>query len=203
MNTKLRRGLLAAAAFAGLATFSSAVDAARKSDNSEAIAQLQAQLPGTLINDPTSLDWSMQGKGMKVSGITGGDIPGGGAAARYDVKDPGPDPWSQQVYVPLTENIANGDVVTVGFWARAAKLPDGAESGTLSVRFQENVKPWPGFGDTEVAIGPEWKWHEVSVTASVDVSRHDGVLVFQLGAAKQQLEIGQTIVIKGADSIAG
>lgn len=203
MNTTIRNGLLAAAIFGSLVAVGGTADAAKKTDNSAALAQLQAQLPGTLINDPTSLDWALQGDGVKASSVVSQDIPGGGAAAHYDVRTPGPNPWSQQVYVPLTGNIAKGDIVTVGFWARAAKTPDNSISGTLSVRVQENVQPWPGFGDNQVEIGPEWKWHEVSATATVDVTKQHGVVVFQLGAAKQQLEIGQTIVIKGAASIAG
>jgi hypothetical protein len=177
--------------------------AAPKVDNSAALAALDAQLPGTLIDDPTSLDWATQGDGMKITGVTGDDIPGGGAATHFDIRKPGPNPWSQQVYVPLTADIAKGDAVAVGFWARAVALPEGGKGGTLSLRIQENADPYPGFGDSRVEIGPEWKWHEVSATATADISKRAGVLVFQLGAAKQVLEIGQTIVVKGADKISG
>lgn len=203
MNHVIRNGLLTAVIFACLAASGGAAFAAKKTDNSAALAQLAAQLPGTLINDPTSLDWARQGDGMKAKTIVDANIPGGGAATDYDVLAPGPDPWSQQVYVPLTGDIAKGDVVTVGFWARAVATPADSISGTVGVRVQENVQPWPGFGDNKVEIGTEWKWHEVSATATVDVPKKAGVVVFQLGAAKQQIEIGQAIVIKGAASIAG
>ena len=203
MIRDIRSSVLTAVLLASLGPAYGVADAAKKSDNSAALAQLQAQLPGTLINDPTSLDWAVQGDGMKVSSIVKEDIPGGGAATHYDVRKPGPNPWSQQIYVPLTGDIAKGDIVTVGFWARTTTPPSGGENGMLSLRWQENLQPWPGFGDSQVEIGPEWKWHEISATASTAISKQNGVLVFQLGAAKQQLEIGQTIIIKGADNIAG
>lgn len=180
-----------------------AVPAAAQTDNAAALAQLDASLPGDLINDPTSLDWSTQGENLKVTGIEGAEIPGGGAAAHFNVRTPGQNPWSVQVYVPLTAAIAKGEQVTFGFWARVAAPPSGSETGQLSVRIQENADPWPGFGDTQLAIGPDWKWYEVSATAANAVSQRAGVLVFQLGGLRQELEIGQTIVVKGAAKIIG
>lgn len=190
--------MVAAGLIAGLAL---PVAAAAQADNAAALAELEASLPGTLINDPTSLAWNTQGDGLEVDSVTGAEIPGGGAAASFDVRKPGQNPWSVQVYVPLTADIAEGDMVTLGFWARAAEPPQGSENGRVSVRIQQNVDPWPGFGDTQLAILPEWKWYEVSAKASRDISRRDGVLVFQIGGARQTIEIGQTIVVKGADRI--
>jgi len=170
-------------------------------DNSAALAQLDASLPGDLINDPTSLDWNTQGEGLKVSNVSDPSIPGGGAAARFNVRKGGVNPWSVQVYVPLTAQVAKGEVVTAGFWARTITPPPGAKEGNVRLRIQDNVQPWPGFGDTQLSIGPEWKWYEASATATTDVSKLNGMLVFQIGADKQEIEIGQTIVVKGAGKI--
>src|SRR5690606_16042644 len=82
-----------------------------------------------------------------------------------------------------------------------AATPDG--KGTIGVRVQDNVSPWPGFGDTTIKLGPEWQWHEVSAPATVRIPRRTGVVTLQLGAARQTVEIGQTIVIKGAQRIVG
>lgn len=174
-----------------------------QSAGTSSLAELEASLPGTLINDPTSLAWNTQGSGLKTGNITGGDIPGGGAATRYDVRTPGPSPWSVQVYVPLTSDIAEGDAVTFGFWARAETPPQGSSAASIGVRIQSNIDPWPGFGDTQIAIEPGWKWYEASAKATTAVPRRNGVLVFQIGGAKQQIVIGQTIIIKGADRIIG
>lgn len=196
-RTRLRT-IVAAGLIAG---FALPTAVAAQADNAAALAELDASLPGTLINDPTSLAWDTQGEGLEVDGVTGEGIPGGGAAAHFDVNNPGQNPWSVQVYVPLTADIDKGEVVTFGFWARSAEPPEGSETGRISVRIQKNVDPWPGFGDTQLAIGPEWKWHEVSATATTDVPASNGVLVFQLGGVRQEVEIGQTIVVKGAEHI--
>jgi hypothetical protein len=194
LKTVLAAGLLAGLAQPALA---------KENDAAAALAQLDASLPGDLVNDPTSLDWSTQGSGLKVTNLTGESIPGGGAATRYNVRTPGENPWSVQVYVPLTGDIANGDTVTFGFWARSAVPPEGRTKGALSVRIQANASPWPGFGDTQLEIEPAWKWYEVSATANLDVSRKNGVLVLQIGGVKQEIEIGQAIVVKGAGKIIG
>jgi len=192
------KAVFAAGLLAGLTAPAIAQD-----DNAAALAQLEASLPGTLINDPTSLAWDEQGENLRVTGVSGAEIPGGGAANHYNVRTPGPNPYSVQVYVPLTADIAQGDVVTFGFWARVAKPPTGEANGRLGVRIQANLDPWPGFGDTTLGIEPEWKWYEVSATADRAISRSNGVLVLQMGGVKQEIEIGQAIIIKGAPRIIG
>lgn len=199
-HTALRSGL-AAVLLGGLAW--PMAPAAAQADNAAALAELDAKLPGELINDPTSLAWDTQGEGLKVKGITGAEIPGGGAAGHFNVHSPGPNTWSVQVYVPLTAPVAKGEVVTFGFWARSAAAPGGRTTGQVSVRIQENVDPWPGFGDTQLTIEPDWKWYEVSATATSDISRRNGVMVLQLGGVRQEIEIGQAIVVKGANRIMG
>ena len=171
----------------------------------QANADLQAlddQLPGTLINDPSSLQWTRYGP-AKTKAISDGSIPGGGAATRYTVTSKGAHPYDASTYVPLTANIAKGDTVTVGFYARtiSADTPDGL--GKLGVRFQQNADPYPGFGDTVLTIGKDWKWYEVSGSSTNDIKRDVAIVAFQLAAAKQELEIGQTIVVKGAGAILG
>lgn len=188
---------------AGLAVLTFTAPATAQGDNAATLAQLDASLPGTLINDPTSLDWDTQGDNLRVTDITGAEIPGGNAASRFAIRSAGPNPWSVQVYVPLTADIAQGDVVTYGFWARAAKPAPGKETGEIRARIQSNVNPWPGFGDTPFEVGPEWNWYEASATANIDVSSRIGFLVFQIGGVRQEVEIGQTIVVKGAGRIMG
>ena len=67
--------MVAAGLIAGLAL---PIAAAAQADNAAALAELEASLPGTLINDPTSLAWNTQGDGLEVDSVTGAEIPGGG-----------------------------------------------------------------------------------------------------------------------------
>ena len=38
-------------------------------DNAAVLAQIEESLPGTLINDPTSLEWRTQGQRLRVSSV--------------------------------------------------------------------------------------------------------------------------------------
>jgi hypothetical protein len=106
-----------------------------------------------------------------------------------------------QAFVPLLSKIAKGDRVTIGFYARAlaAETPDG--KGVITVRFQQNSDPWPGFGDATVKVGSAWDWHEVSGVSTINIPKEVAVVALQLAGAKQTIEIGQTIVVKGASAI--
>jgi len=172
----------------------------------ELSAELQAldeQLPGKLINDPTRLDWATQGEDFKSKGFAEDGIPGGGAAREFDIRKAGPQPYTIQAYVPLLSNVARGQTLTVGFWARATKAQTDDGKGVLGVRFQQNADPWPGFADTTIKLGPEWEWHEVSGVATTAIPSKDAVVTFQLAGGRQTVQIGQTIVVEGAPRIAG
>ena len=166
-----------------------------------ALAELQKQLPGTLINDPTRIDWPTQGAGLKVKAMQDAAIPGGGAARRYMVASKPANAWDAQTLVPLTAGIAKGQTVTVGFYARtlSAKTTDG--KGVIGVRFQQDAPPYSGFADTTLPVGSEWQWYEVSGIADRAIAKDVAKVSIQLGGAAQELEIGQTIVIEGAPSI--
>lgn len=168
---------------------------------SGALGELQKQLPGKLINDPTSIVWPTQGNSLKVKPVQDAAIPGGGAARRYSVPGKLANAWEAQALVPLTASIQPGQTVTVGFYARtiSAKTPDG--KGVIGVRFQQNAAPYYGFADTTLSIGPEWQWYEVSGVAGKAIFKDVATVSLQLGGAAQEVEIGQTMVIEGAPSI--
>ena len=166
-----------------------------------ALAELQRQLPGTLINDPTRIDWPTQGAALQVEVVQDAAIPGGGAARRYTIPARLPNAWEAQTLVPLTAGIASGQTITAGFYARtiSAKTADG--KGVIGVRFQQNAASYAGFADTTLSIGPDWQWYEISGVAKSAISRDVATVSIQLGGAAQEVEIGQTIVIEGAPSI--
>jgi hypothetical protein len=176
--------------------------AAMSQELSPELKALDERLPGTLINDPTGIDWPAIGAGFKSRAFAEQGIPGGGAAREFAIAKAGAQPFAIQAFVPLLGDVEKGETVTVGFWARAIEAKTGDGKGVLGIRFQENVAPWPGFGEAVVKLGPEWEWHEVSGVASTALSRKDGVVTLQLAGAKQTVQIGQTIVVKGAARIA-
>lgn len=202
MTLAIRKAGVGLAALA-LALSLSTPSLAQAQDNAALLAEIDASLPGTLINDPTSLEWRTAGARLRTAAIVDANIPGGGAATQYEVRRAGANPWDIQAYAPLTADIASGTQVTYGFWARttASRAADG--NGTVTVRVQRDVDPWPGFGDTTFAIGSEWRWYEGTATANISIPRREAFLVFQMGAEQQTIEIGQTFVVAGADRILG
>ncbi len=163
---------------------------------------LDAELPGTLINDPTGLDWPLTGD-AKRKVLKSPDIPGGGAAVQIAVARKTANPWDVQLSIPLISAIAPGDDVTIAFYARtiSADVPDG--KAQVTARFQQNSGAYDGFGDETIAVGGDWQLYEVTGRATKTIPKGDGIVSLQLGTGKQTVAIGQAIVVKGAASIIG
>ncbi len=149
-----------------------------------------------ILNDPTSLDWEYYGSGYKLKPIRDPSFPGGGAAVQIDVEK-GHDPFTAGANVHLTGPIVAGRDYVVRFWARSlsAKSRDGR--GQIVVRFFRNSDPYPGFGDTVVEIGPDWRSYEVTGRARIDVPADQAAVGMQLASVAQVLQIGQTVVAEG------
>lgn len=178
-----------------------ALPAPQRSDLSPELQALDDQLPGTLANDPTGIDWDTYGSDLRTSGFADETIPGG-AANVFEVRRAGV-PHSAGANVPLTIDIRQGDQVTIGFFARTKSSTADDGMGRMKVRFQQNREPYPGFGDSEIAIGSDWNWYEVSAIADRPISRAEAIVAFQFGTLRQELEIGQAIAVIGAARIVG
>lgn len=165
------------------------------------LQMLDDATPGTLINDPTRLDWAIFGMGQTSKNLQSPDIPGGGAALQITIPRAGATLYEIGANAPIDGVIKAGTDVTALFWARAPKSAATDGKGRIGVRFQQNVAPYSGFGDTTLLIGSEWKQYEVTARADRDITTGQAVLGFQLSGAKQTIEIGQTIIVSGAKSI--
>jgi hypothetical protein len=170
----------------------------------QATPELQAlddALPGTLINDPSKLDWAVFGPGEGHKAIKGPDIPGGGGALQFTIPKAGATLYEIGTNAPISAAIKPGQQIVVAFYARTAKAATADGKGRIGVRFQQNAAPYPGFGDTTLTIGTTWELYEVRATADKAIAKGQAVVSFQLSGAKQTIEIGQTIVVEGATSI--
>ena len=193
----MKRVLIAAAALAALAP--AAVMA-----QDQPTAELQAlddALPGTLINDPSRMDWAFYGAEQKTKNVQDPAIPGGGAAVRVEVSRAGANIYDSGANVPIRRGIAVGRDVTVAFYARTVKSEAPGGKGKIGVRFQQNAAPYAGFGDTTLDIGSEWALYEVTARSDKALPTGQAVVGLQLAGAKQTIEIGQVIVVEGATSI--
>ena len=169
----------------------------------QALEQLDAQLPGDLVNDPSRLDWESYGADLERKSMVDASIPGGGAAIRFEIKRADEFIYAAGTNVPLIKSVGRGDDVTIGFYARTIEAQTDDGNGVLRVRFQQNAAPFPGFGEKTISIGKDWDWYEVTATAEQKLRVKDGIVALQFGRTRQIIEIGQTIVVTGASAIAG
>lgn len=186
------------AAFAALVSVSTPLVA------DQPTAELQAlddALPGTLINDPTRLDWQIFGTGQTNKTVKGEDIPGGKAATQITIPKAGATLFEIGANAPIAAGIKIGTDVVVAFYARTVSADTSDGRGRIGLRFQQNVAPYAGFGDTTLIIEKDWKLYEVAAKANISIPRGQAVVGFQLAGAKQVIEIGQTIVVSGATSL--
>lgn len=166
-----------------------------------ALQALDDALPGILINDPTRLDWAVFGPGATSKPIKEESIPGGKAALQVTVPKAGATLYEAGTNVPITARIAPGTDLVVVFYARAVSSSRSDGKGVIGVRFQQNAAPYPGFGDTTLLIGKEWKLYEVAAKSNIAIPEGQGVIGFQLAGAKQVIQLGQTMVVSGAKSL--
>lgn len=161
---------------------------------------LRAQLPGKLINDPTTIGWDVYGAGAAAKPVRGGDIPGG-AALQVTVPAKGANVFDVGLNIPLTQGFTKGTPYVISFRARtlSADTPDG--NGTIALRFQQNAAPYPGFGDAVRTIGKSWQLYEVTGVADRAVPAGLAVVGMQLAGARQVIQIGQVVVQEGATSL--
>lgn len=193
----MKRVLIAAAALAALAP----VAVAAQDQPTAELQALDDALPGTLINDPSRMDWSFYGAEQKTKNVQDASIPGGGAAVRVEVPRAGANIYDSGANVPIRRGIAVGRDVTVAFYARTVKSEAPGGKGKIGVRFQQNAAPYAGFGDTVLDIGSEWALYEVTARSDKALPTGQAVVGLQLAGAKQVIEIGQVIIVEGATSI--
>lgn len=163
---------------------------------------LDAQLPGTLVNDPSRIDWESYGPEFHAESFLEDTIPGG-AARRFHINKASEFIYTAGANIPLIRPVKRGDQVTIGFYARTVEAATDNGKGVLRVRFQKDSPPYPGFGEQTLEIGSDWDWYEVTAEAEQTLQRKTGIVAIQFGRTKQILEIGQAIVVTGARSIVG
>lgn len=179
---------------ATLLTLSVGVTAHADEKMAAALATLDAQLPGKLINNPYDIEWRTDGSDQKDAIVKSKGAPGG-MAYRVIVKKSKRQAWDTATRIPMTTSIQKDDVILMSFWARAAKPPKGRETGNISVAIQRTVEPYDSIFEEQVDLGTEWKLHSVTGKASRIYSQDKTQINFNLARAKQTIEFGQFYVM--------
>ncbi len=155
----------------------------------KALAALDAQLPGKLINNPYDIQWKTEGSDKKENIVESEGVPGG-VAYSITVKKTKRNPWDTATRIPMTTSVEKDDVILVSFWARAAKLSKGKDTGDISVSLQRNVEPYDSIFEERIALGQDWKLYNAAGKANRDYTADKTNLNFNLARAKQTIEFG-------------
>ena len=160
----------------------------------QAFEALDAQLPGKLLNNPYDIQWKTEGSDKKASIVKSEGAPGG-MAYSVKVKKAKQKPWETATRIPMTQSIAEDDVILVSYWARTAKPQKGREHGQISIALQRNVEPYDSIILEEIDLGTDWKLRHVTGTAKRDYTADKTNLNFNLAHAKQTIEFGQFYIM--------
>ena len=186
---------LSCAAILGLTAGTQAI--AQDADSAamtQALAALDAQLPGTLINNPYDIKWNTEGSDFRQAIVKSEGAPGG-MAYKVTVKKKKPNIWDTAIRIPMTTDIAKDDVILVSFWARAAKLRKGKDKGFIMAALQRNTEPYDSVTQETFEPGKEWKLYSLSGKASRTYSADKTNMNFNLARTKQTLEFGQFYIM--------
>lgn len=160
----------------------------------EALAALEAELPGTLMNNPIAVGWQTFGEAASTKVIRVSEIPGTWAY-EVKVKQGQRNPWDVSVVAPLTAGVAKGDAVLVAFWARSAKPASETGNGSAQVRVQQISDPYAGVAEATVTFGDGWQLHYVKGLAPADFDTGKINIAFNVGLYKQTVQFGQVYVM--------
>ena len=159
-----------------------------------ALAALDAQLPGELINNPYSVEWGTEGGNTRTAIVEAPGVPGG-MAFQVRVKKKKRNPWDIASRFAMDKDIKEGDVILMKYWARTAKPPKGAETGQVMVSIQRNIEPYDDIFIQDIEPTTEWKEYTASGVAKRDFSADKTNLNYNLAKAKQTLEFGSFYIM--------
>jgi hypothetical protein len=160
----------------------------------EALAALDASLPGKLINNPYVIEWKTEGPDQKSKLVEANGGPGG-MAYQVRVKKSKRQHWDIATRIPMSTDVAEGDTILVSFWARAERPPKGRDTGKITITYQRNIDPYDSVFEEQIDLGTEWKLHNVAGTAKRGYSAPKTNLNFNLAHAKQTVEFGPFYVM--------
>lgn len=154
----------------------------------------RASMIDKLINSPFVQNWNTWGLTPNptphdVQGVTGGK------ALTIDVKRAG-DPWSVGAVMTNSGAIKAGDVLLLGVWVRASKLPEGQTATRMPVILLEaQGEPKVALAQaSNVAVGEGWTMLYASGVAPKDVAPGQSSIILQMGQAVQTLELGPALL---------
>ena len=160
----------------------------------------QTTVPGDLIHNPLAIKWEPEGGNKRVSIVESEGVPGGQAISFQVKRKNTRKPWDIRMRAPFDKSVSAGEEISIYFWARAAKLPRGKETGKIGVVLGRNVEPHDTVVNQEITPGENWKMYKVSGVAGNDFPVSESDMGFNMGFAKQTIELGPFFAVTNGGS---
>lgn len=159
-----------------------------------AAAAAQVHVKEEVITAPGEAAWQFDG-GPKVKIVDAAALPGG-KALEVTVPKKLANPWDMQARAVLASDIAVGDTVTFGFYARAATPDPGKTTIPLSLQVQRNAAPYDATVAGTVEIGADWTFHCITGQASKPLTKSELMVTAQLSGEKHVIDFGPFLATK-------
>lgn len=166
-----------------------AQDAARPA----ATEQQQLSLLERAVNDVRVSSWSAYGPGQTAR-ILPAQVQGNNAF-RVDVATAVANPWDVGANALTNKPIAAGDVLLLGVWARAERLPQEAPVARINIGLQLNEAPYTPMATRSIEVGPEWKLYFLQADASRTYNAGQAGASVHLATASQTIDLGPVFIL--------
>jgi hypothetical protein len=188
------RRLTIIAATALCVALSPAPAAAQEMSEAEYLAALEAELPGTLMNNPVSPQWDIYGQDFTKRVVEDKTVTGA-QAVRIKVKTGKPNPWDISMTVRMDKGVAAGDAILVAAWVRTEKPAKGRQDAEVQVRLQQAASPYSGLAEGVIRPGSDWQLWYVRGRAAEDFEASEINLAFNVGGDAHTIDIAQFYVM--------
>lgn len=167
---------------------------AQEMSEEDYLAVLEAELPGTLMNNPIAPDWYVAGEDYDKRVITDPDV-AGQQAVRLKIKRAKPNAWDVSMIARMDKGASSGDAILVAVWVRTEKPAKDSETGTVQVRLQQSAAPYTGLAEGMITPGEDWELWYLRGIAAEDYDADELTLAFNAASAAQTVEIAQFYVM--------
>ncbi len=146
-----------------------------------------------VISDTQKSAWITYGE-VKTKPTNADSIPGQ-TALRATVERQA-NRWDSGVLSHLPGAVTAGERVTIGFYARAHKLPRRQPMAIVTARVQKTIEPYDEVIQSDVQLDKTWAFYCITGLAKKTYDKGQMSLVVQLAEDDQVIELGPFVVSK-------
>ena len=150
------------------------------------------------LNDPYSVRWDTEGRGLRRD-IVESDTAPGGAVLEVRVGRRSGEVWRSRVTVPLVRDIRAGDEVELRVWIRAESPMSALGTGNVDLQIVRTSEPYDNIFSENIRPTEDGQFYTVRGVAQTDFDADDVVFGANLGYGRQTIQFGP-IYINRIDS---